>query len=577
MWTVGASWSRAPPTARSCRLPTAGSSPRSRRSRRTRADGGRRCQHRAHLHTADHRATRQRGAHGLHVMAGLSWPQHVPFLDDARMRAGSGGTPPARCGAWPRTRRCCCLPSGTRFQAASSGGTGNAVSSGSWASCFGTSRRAAPASLFTYVNYPPTEFLDLDGFDLCAFNVYLHREAAVRAYLARLQHVAGDRPLLLAEAGSDSLREGLDAQARISAMNLRCAFEEGACGAVAYAWTDQWWRGGSPVHDWAFGLVDADRTPSRRWRPRPRYSAKRRFPTEARPAGPRSRCGLRLQRRRHARRMSRLAHRADLSGHGGHRRQRRITRRTATTARRHPDVTVIDLLNGGLGAARNAGLAAASGEIVAFTDADCRVDPDWLTYLVQPMLVSEVVGAGGPNVVPPDDPWVAQCVARAPGGPTHVMLDDRTAEHVPGCNMAFRRDALLSIDGFNPVYLRAGDDVDICWRLQAQGLRIGFAPAALVWHHHRARVQAYWRQQVGYGEGEPGSTPTTPRSSSPDTCCGTDASTANSRSTAPRPNVGSIRVSGAPRRSRRYTAHRRHSGSTFPTRPRGWPSPWHCY
>ncbi|HEX5633531.1 MAG TPA: glycosyltransferase family 2 protein, partial [Gemmatimonadales bacterium] len=97
---------------------------------------------------------------------------------------------------------------------------------------------------------------------------------------------------------------------------------------------------------------------------------------------------------------------------------------------------------------------------------------------------------------------MAQCVARAPGGPTQVLLDDRVAEHVPGCNMAFRRDALLAIGGFNPVYLRAGDDVDVCWRLQAKGQQIGFAPSALVWHHHRSSVKAYWRQQVGYGEGE---------------------------------------------------------------------------
>src|SRR5204862_476525 len=92
--------------------------------------------------------------------------------------------------------------------------------------------------------------------------------------------------------------------------------------------------------------------------------------------------------------------------------------------------------------------------------------------------------------------------ARAPGGPTHVLLDDRVAEHVPGCNMAFRRDALLAIDGFNPIYLRAGDDVDVCWRLQARGWKIGFAPAALVWHHHRTSVNTYWKQQIGYGEGE---------------------------------------------------------------------------
>ncbi len=175
---------------------------------------------------------------------------------------------------------------------------------------------------------------------------------------------------------------------------------------------------------------------------------------------------------------------------------------TSEIARRYPGVTVVSVPNGGLSAARNIGLARATGEIVAYTDADVRVDPDWLTYLVQPMVRGGMAAAGGPNIVPADDGWIAQAVARAPGGPTHVLLDDRIAEHVPGCNMAFRKDALAAIGGFNPVYLRAGDDVDVCWRLQARGNAIGFAPAALVWHHHRTTVKGYWRQQAGYGEGE---------------------------------------------------------------------------
>ncbi len=44
-------------------------------------------------------------------------------------------------------------------------------------------------------------------------------------------------------------------------MHVRVAFEEGACGAMAFAWTDEWWRGGFDVEDWAFGLVDRTRHP----------------------------------------------------------------------------------------------------------------------------------------------------------------------------------------------------------------------------------------------------------------------------------------------------------------------------
>jgi GT2 family glycosyltransferase len=175
---------------------------------------------------------------------------------------------------------------------------------------------------------------------------------------------------------------------------------------------------------------------------------------------------------------------------------------TGEIAQRHPFCRVIDRDHAGLSAARNAALAAATGDIVAYTDADVRVDPDWLTFLVQPFATAGVVAAGGLSLPPLDSPWMAHCVARAPGGPTHVLLDDRTAEHVPGCNLAVRRDALRAIGGFNPIYLRAGDDVDVCWRLQNAGGRIEFVPAALVWHHHRASVRAFWRQQVGYGEGQ---------------------------------------------------------------------------
>ena len=440
---------------------------------------------------------------GLRVLAGVAWPQHLPFLDSPRVGRQirqEVASATRRLAAHPATLM---VAVGNEIPASIVRWHGPSRVERFLRELYRDAKSAAPVGLLTYVNFPPTEYLDLSYFDVCAFNVYLHREKDLRAYIARLQHIAGDRPLLLAEAGSDSIREGETGQAALTSMQLRAAFTEGACGAVAYAWTDEWWRGGKLVDDWAFGLVDATRKPKPSLAAVAEVFEEGPFPGVSRSCWPRTSvivcaynatdtiddCLASLARLTYPDVGVIVVNDGSLDD-------------TSAKAHRHAGVHVIDIPNGGLGAARNVGLAAATGEIVAYTDADCRVDPDWLSYLVQPLLTSDLAGVGGPNIVPADDPWVAQCVARAPGGPTHVMLDDRVAEHVPGCNMAFRRDALLSIDGFNPVYRRAGDDVDICWRLQARNLRIGFAPSALVWHHRRASVKAYWHQQVGYGEAE---------------------------------------------------------------------------
>ncbi len=111
-------------------------------------------------------------------------------------------------------------------------------------------------------------------------------------------------------------------------------------------------------------------------------------------------------------------------------------------------------------------------------------------------------GVGGPNLAPSGDGMIAECVANSPGGPVHVLLSDVEAEHIPGCNMAFRKSALEAIRGFDPRFRTAGDDVDICWRLVERGGRIGFHAGAMVWHHRRNSVRTYWKQQRGYGRAE---------------------------------------------------------------------------
>jgi hypothetical protein len=94
------------------------------------------------------------------------------------------------------------------------------------------------------------------------------------------------------------------------------------------------------------------------------------------------------------------------------------------------------------------------------------------------------------------------CVAAAPGGPSHVLLTDTVAEHIPGCNMAWYRWAFETVGGFDAEFHKAGDDVDFCWRVQQAGHAIAFSPTAIVWHHRRFTLRAFRRQQEGYGEAE---------------------------------------------------------------------------
>jgi GT2 family glycosyltransferase len=355
-------------------------------------------------------------------------------------------------------------------------------------------------ALVTYVNYPSTEYLQLPFLDLLAYNVYLESPDRLAAYLARLQNIAGERPLVMAEIGLDSLRHGEDTQAASLSTQVGTSFAAGCAGAFVYAWTDEWHRGGEDVEDWAFGLTRRDRSP------KPALSSVR-GAFAAAPFG----------READWPRVSVVV--CSCNGAGTLRDcleglleldypnyevivvDDGSTDATADLAAGYP-FQLITTNNRGLSCARNTGLHAATGEIVAYIDDDARPDPHWLRYVVSTFREGDWAAVGGPNLTPREDGVVAQCVGEAPGGPIHVLLTDREAEHIPGCNMAFRRSALIAIGGFDPRFHTAGDDVDVCWRLQERSLKVGFSPAAVVWHHRRRSVRAFLRQQRGYGEAE---------------------------------------------------------------------------
>jgi GT2 family glycosyltransferase len=438
--------------------------------------------------------------HGLAAMVGLAWEQHVAFLDDrslaARVARGVERDA-AACAGHPAVL---CFAIGNEIPSSIVRWHGARDIERFLERLYRTVKDVDEKALVTYANYPTTEYLQLPFLDLASFNVYLDSAEALRGYLARLHNLAGDRPLLITELGVDSLRRGWHAQARLLERQVRTTFASGCAGAFLFSWTDEWHRGGIDVDDWRFGLVDEERAP------KPALAAARRafmaVPTQQDLDAPR--ISVVVCSRNGAatigdclNAISKLDYpdvEVVVVDDGS-------TDRTAEIAAGF-DVHLIRTENRGLSTARNVGIAASTGEIVAFTDDDACPDVHWLRYLAHGFATSGHAGLGGPNVPRAESGLIERAVAHAPGGPIHVLLADDVAEHVPGCNMAFRRAALRAVDGFDPQFRIAGDDVDICWRLQERGLTIGFSPGAVVTHRRRSSVLAYLRQQAEYGRAE---------------------------------------------------------------------------
>ncbi len=447
---------------------------------------------------------------GLYMMVGIPWEQHVNFLE-SRQRARSiedrVRADVASCAGHPSVL---CYAVGNEIPSPIARWLGRRRVERYLERLYRAAKREDPGGLVTYVNYPPTEYLQLDFLDLVCFNVYLESRIALAAYLARLQNIAGELPLVLAEIGLDSKSNGEDTQATMLDWQIRSAFEAGCAGGFVFAWTDEWYvsylssegtaAGGLEVDDWDFGLTRRDRTAKPALEPVRDAFEKSPFGQEQ--VWPR---------------VSVI-----VCTHNGSRTLRACLQ--GLRELEYPDLEVIvvddgstdtsaeiastfgfrliSTENNGLATARNIGLQAATGEIVAYLDDDASPDVHWLHYLALGFQDGRYAGVGGPNLPPPESGAVATCVADAPGGPTHVLVSDCEAEHIPGCNMAFRKSALEDLGGFDPQFRVAGDDVDICWRLQAAGQKLGFSPAAFVWHQPRGSVGAYWRQQRGYGRAE---------------------------------------------------------------------------
>ena len=440
--------------------------------------------------------------HGLRVLVDITWAKHLCFLDAPGLAREARGMVRTVVRSYKSHPAVFAYNMANEIPADIVRWTGERRVNAFIESLVEEAKSADPECLCTFVSFPPTEFLRPENIDFVSFNLYLHNRKPFESYLARLQMLADAKPLVLTEFGVDSIREGEALKSEMLAWQIESAYRAGLAGSVLFSFTDDWVHSGHVIEDWAFGLTARDRTPKPSfgvvkgaYGEAPKFSPGRRQPkvsvVVATYNGARTlkACLDSLTR------LNYPDYEVIVVDDGS-------TDATPEIAQRYSQFHYLRQANHGLSVARNSGIAASRGEIIAFTDCDCRADEDWLNYLVADMLEHGFDGIGGHNFLPPDDSWIAAAVMASPGGPAHVMLTDREAEHVPGCNMAFYKSVLEDIGGFDAVFRRAGDDVDVCWRLLERGYHIGFSAAGFVWHYRRSTVGAYLRQQSGYGEAE---------------------------------------------------------------------------
>jgi glycosyltransferase involved in cell wall biosynthesis len=173
------------------------------------------------------------------------------------------------------------------------------------------------------------------------------------------------------------------------------------------------------------------------------------------------------------------------------------------TAAKFPQITIRHLTENQIQssyAARNKGIHNSKGEIIAFTDADCRPQFDWLENLVKPLADLEVGISAGEIVALPGKTILEQHATRQNTLSQKYTLAHSFCPYGQTANLAVRKQVLAQVGLFRP-YLTSGGDADLCWRiLRETWYKLSFAESAIVRHRHRSTIKQLQSQWYRYGE-----------------------------------------------------------------------------
>ncbi len=171
---------------------------------------------------------------------------------------------------------------------------------------------------------------------------------------------------------------------------------------------------------------------------------------------------------------------------------------TADLLRRSQDVTVIEEPGANIARGRNVAIAAAAHDVVAVTDVDCVLEPEWLRHLLLPIDEGADVAMG--FYAPIAEGLVQECMA-AVNLPLDASEVDPRRFMPSARSLAFRREALGAAGGY-PEWLPIGEDMWVNHRWRDLGLDMRFAPEAVVRWRLRGSLASTWQQYFRYARGD---------------------------------------------------------------------------
>jgi cellulose synthase/poly-beta-1,6-N-acetylglucosamine synthase-like glycosyltransferase len=182
------------------------------------------------------------------------------------------------------------------------------------------------------------------------------------------------------------------------------------------------------------------------------------------------------------------------------------TDKTQEIVKKYP-VKLVVKKREGLNLARNTGIKCAKGEIVAFTDSDCIVPPNWITKIVENFKDPQVSCVGG-SAKALDSDFISQyadnsIVRLMPFFTKREELEKVKPffRHPAGCNMAFRRKVAEEVGYFDENIHYGFDEVEFADRICRAGYKMVLDPDVLVWHKHRSTFKEFLKQNFQYGKG----------------------------------------------------------------------------